>query len=143
MRKFLMTGEKFTGEIAALYNQQEVLVQLDMATTNLTPNQRRKLLCGMPCTIAEMAACFEGKITIVESAFEVTFDMFWQRYNMKRNKLAAEKLWDKLRKTEQVEAWHRIEAYDKYCKKNGHWYQRMYPDTYLRGRHWEDEWESI
>jgi hypothetical protein len=138
-----MTGEKFTGEIAAIYNQQEVLVQVDMAATNLSPQQRRILLSGMPCTVAEIPTCFSGKITVVEAAFEVTFEMFWQRFGLKRNKLHAEKLWEKLRKTEQVEAWHRIEAYDKYCKKNAHWYQRMYPDTWLRGRQWESEWETL
>lgn len=143
MRKFLITGEKYTGEIVAVYSADQLLVQVDLQATNLTANQRRMLLCGLPTTVDGLNNCFEGKLTIVEAAFEVSFDMFWQRFGLKRNKLQAEKLWEKLRKTEQVEAWHRIAAYDKYCKKNGHWYQRMYPDTWLRNRQWESEWETL
>ena len=142
MRRFLITGTRYTGEAELLYNNDEVISCVDVRSTNMTPGQRKHFMNGVPVFINQLAESFEKKLNIVEADFLVSFDMFWRKYNMKRNKKAAEMLWEKLSKTKQIKAFTRIDVYDKYCTKNT-WYNKMYPDTYIRGEHWEDEWEKL
>lgn len=141
MRKFLVSSAKYKGEVELLYNAEELLSQIVLDSATLSQPQRQYILRTVPMQVAGLQA-WKDSLTIVEADFEVSFMSFWTAYALKRNKLDAQKLWDKLSKTNQVQAWKRITVYNAYLKRHT-WQQKMYPDTWLRGRHWEDEWETL
>lgn len=143
MRKFLMTSPKFNGAIEFLYSHEEKLLRVDLTNASCSVGQIRKLLSVAPCTIEELRTAFaDTQAAIVESDFEVTFEMFWEKYDLKRNKKHAEKLWSRMNAVDRAKAYLNIDSYNKYCKRN-EWYNKMYPDTFLRGEHYQTEWDKL
>lgn len=146
MRRFLVTGQKYSGEAEVLYNEQGAVEQVSMRGTSLSAAQRQKLLQGVPATLDGLAGAWEGKLTIVEADIEETFEMYWHDFNNKRNRVDALKLWNRLCLTDKVLCRVRIKPYLAYIKRQhiaGFAIKQMYPDTWIRGRHWEDEWEKV
>lgn len=146
MRRFLVTGVKFTGEAELLYNEQGAIEAVNLRNTNLNATQRATIIQGVPATVAGLAQAWQSKLTIIEAAVEETFEMFWHDFNNKRNRLDAEKLWNRLTVTDKVLCRLRIKPYFAYLKRQnmgGFALKQMYPDTWVRGRHWVDEWETL
>jgi len=140
MRKFLITGGKYTGHIALLYDADEQLVVVDMSEARLSREQKRYLLGRLPLQVADMPAFGQVlPLTIVESSYEVTFEMWWAAYAKKINKARCLPLWGKLSKADQVKAWAGIKKYDAYLKRES-WRSKADPETYLRARMWENEY---
>ncbi len=65
------------------------------------------------------------------------FQKFWDSYDLKRDKVAAERAWRKLGKHDRLAALQGIQRYRDDCEAQG--IQRMYPQGYLTHRRWEDE----
>lgn len=83
-------------------------------------------------------------MTVVQADYEMTFDMFWNQYGKvfpgkKVNKNRCVPLWEKLSKTEQVKAYHGIDAYRKGAEKNGRNFF-IDPERYLRDKTWQNEY---
>lgn len=145
MRRFLVSGAKYTGEAELIYNTTGAIDGVQLSQTSLSAAQRKALLAGIPATVDGLAMAFENKLTIVEADIEETFEMFFNAFANKRNKQDALKLWNRLSLTDKVKCRLRIKAYFNYIKRmhqGGFQIKQMYPDTWIRGRHWEDEWET-
>lgn len=143
MRKFLISSISFSGQVEIIFDFSGVLISIYLGNTNLTVGQIKYLLKNAPLTVADLPNAFAGsKAIIVESSFEVTFEMFWNKYDLKRNKKPAEKIWVKMATVDKVKAYHSIDGYNKYLKKN-EWCNRLYPDTFLRNEHYNDEWDKL
>ena len=139
MRRFIITSPTFSGQAELLYNADGLLTKIDVTQTNM--NDMMELFKKVvPVKVADIENAFKAsKATVVEADFEVTFEMFWLKYNVKHNKKRCITLWNKLSKTKQVKAYHGIDAYDKYIRKN-EWYNKQEPDTYLAKETFENEW---
>lgn len=146
MRRFLITGAKFTGEAELLFNEAGIIEAVQVRNTSLNAKQRATLIQSVPATVEGLATAWERKLTIIEADIEETFDMFWSEFNNKRNRMNALKDWNRLPLTEKVKCRIRIKPYKEYIRRmnqGGFMLKQMYPDTWLRGKHWEDEWETL
>ena len=65
------------------------------------------------------------------------FQQFWDAYGLKRDRVAAERAWRKLSKSDRRAALAGISHYRDDCEARG--IQRMYAQGYLNHRRWEDE----
>lgn len=142
MRKFLVTAKSYTGVAELVYNQEGYIATIDIAETNMTPELRFKFKAAVPVTTKHLETGGHNlaKCTIVEAGFEATFEMFWNTYNKKINKLRSQQIWQKLTKTEQVQAFYGIKNYDVFLKKND-WRSKADPETYLRNKYWLNEYK--
>lgn len=138
MRRFLITSPKFSGQAEVLYTDAGVLCKIDVVDTTMGDQLMHHFKAAIGVTIDTMSLKLTTCI-IVEADYEVTFDMFWKKYNKKINKARCILLWNKLNKTMEVQAYHGIDAYDKYLKKEG-WRNKADAETYLRNKYWENEY---
>lgn len=140
MKRFLITSPKFSGQAEIFYNASGVLCKIDCSDTNMDAATVFHFKNAVGPTVTDMATRFSKDAVIVEAEYEVSFDMFWKKYNEKRNKKRCIILWSKLNKVQQVQALFGVDAYFKYLKKEG-WRNKADPDTYLRGEYWENEYK--
>ena len=66
-----------------------------------------------------------------------TFEEFWNAYGLKRDRIAAERAWNKLNANDKRAAIAGIASYTNDCKQRG--ISRMYGQGYLNHRRWEDD----
>lgn len=139
MRRFLITSQKFGGQAEVIYNDADVLCKIDCIDTDMNAVTIRHFKAAVGADIASIGVLLPNCV-IVEADYEVSFEMFWKKYNKKINKSRCTLLWNKMNKTMQVQAFFGIDAYDKYLKKES-WRSKADPETYLRNRYWENEYK--
>lgn len=66
-----------------------------------------------------------------------TFQIFWDTYSLKRDRIAAERAWNRLSAKDKQAALAGIEPYREECQRRG--INRMYAQGYLNHRRWEDD----
>ena len=66
-----------------------------------------------------------------------TFEEFWNAYGLKRDRIAAERSWNKLNTKDKRAAIMGISAYKQDCEQRG--ISRMYGQGYINHRRWEDD----
>lgn len=140
MRRFLITSPKFTGQAEVIYNDAEVLCKIDCSDTNMNAATVFHFKNAVGSTVSDMATRFSKETVIIEAEFEVSFDMFWKKYDKKINKARCIQLWGKMNKTMHVLAYFGIAPYDKYLHKTG-FRGKADPETYLRNKYWENEYK--
>lgn len=131
MHKIIITSIKFTGSLEfELDNDGAVRVYRNLAKLN--PQQVDLLHKNFPMDldkINELVRSYKTmKAQLVE--LEITFEMFWDRYGLKRNKIRTEKYWKRLSVADRLKAWNNIPPYFAYLDRNPN-QAKMYPDTYL------------
>lgn len=141
MKRFLITSPKYSGQAEVFYNAAGVLCKIDCSDTNMSAgliDAFKRVVSPHVDDIANPNR-FTGGTVIVEAEFEVSFEMFWKKYNKKINKSRCILLWGKLNKSVQVQAFFGVDGYDKYLKKES-WRNKADPETYLRNQYWENEY---
>lgn len=141
MKRFLITSPKFTGQAELQYNDKGTLCKIDLTQAAMEEIVVQHFKQAAPSTLHKLinGNCFSKDTIIVEADFEVTFDMFWEAYRKKINKLRCTPLWNKLTKVEQVSAYYGISTYDKYLHKES-WRTKQDPENYLRNKAWLNEY---
>ena len=143
MKKLILTSSQFTGEIHVLYFDSK-LVQFDLQQAEITDIQIDFLKKRVPVEFVNIESfinSFESKtLIVIEEGYKVSFEEFWNKYNQKRNKERAIKLWDKLSVADQVKAFIGLTPYKSFLRLNP-WRTIKEPDTYLKERSWENEWK--
>ena len=140
MRRFLITSSRFSGQAEVIYNDAEVLCKIDCTDTDMNVSTIKAFKAAVGPDIASIADLLPNCM-IVEAEYEVSFEMFWKKYNKKINKSRCIMLWGKLNKTMQVQAFFGIDAYNKFLKKEGEWRKPVDPENYLRNAYWENEYK--
>lgn len=80
-----------------------------------------------------LKSCSTHKIDIVQIDRDVTFDMFWAKYDYKQSgKAPALKAWEKLTKEEQLQAFDYIPAYNSHLKQKQT--AKKYGSSYLNSK---------
>lgn len=69
-----------------------------------------------------------------------TFQQFWNAYALKRDRIAAERAWNKLSAKDKRKAIEAIPAYNADCSRQG--ISRMYAQGYLSHRRFEDDFSE-
>lgn len=68
------------------------------------------------------------------------FQQFWNAYALKRDRIAAERAWNKLSAKDKRKAIEAIPAYNADCARQG--ISRMYAQGYLSHRRFEDDFSE-
>lgn len=69
-----------------------------------------------------------------------TFQQFWDAYGLKRDRIAAERAWNRLTAKDKRKAIRAIDDYTADCARRG--ISRMYAQGYLSHRRFEDDFTS-
>src|SRR5688500_6703395 len=98
MNRYIITSSKFTGEINVLYGLDNRLLYIDFMKCDLNAEQITYFKDKLPIHYSENFGGVFGRseLTVIKEGFKVTFEQWWNRYNVKHNKLRAEKIWNKL-----------------------------------------------
>ena len=114
MRRFLITSPNYTGQAEIIFNDAGILCRLCVTDTNMSMAMVAGFKNRLCAHVDQIAETFAGTSAIVvEADFEVSFEMFWKKYNKKINKSRCILLWGKLNKSLQVLAYMGVPAYDK------------------------------
>jgi len=136
---YILTSTKFTGEVLLAFDFNGYLVMYDSSRALLSPEQINWLVDELPRRIEEVRNLIGNSKTVklTEIKEDVTFEMFWNRYDekirsSKKRTLAA---WNKLSQNDQVLAYRFISRYEAHipsgtCKK--------YAETYLNAALWDN-----
>ena len=140
MERYLISSHNYTGDAEIHYDSEGRLVRIDVSNTNMPCGMIDRFKEKVPSNVVALKMAFAGTTaTIVQAAFEISFDMFWTKYNRKLNKKRTEPLFLKLSEADKVKAFYGIAEYDKFLKREN-WRQKADPEKYLRDRYWENEW---
>lgn len=85
---------------------------------------------------AFLKAAAEAKVKLTIIKREITFDMFWDKYDHKAvsGKQEAIKSWEKLSKKDQIGAFDYITVYNSILKSNP--VSKLHASTYLNKKRW-------
>lgn len=141
MKRFLITSPKFNGQAEIFYNASGLLFKIDLSNALMEPATIKAFKAAVPPVMDDLlkGEGFTADTTIIAADVEVSFDMFWNAYNKKINRIRAEKLWHKLTKVQQVNAFTGVAPYDKFLKKTDRF--KADPETYIRNQYWLNEYK--
>ncbi len=147
MKRFIITSPAFTGEINVLYGIDHKLQFIDFMKADLDNEKinyfKKHLPAHFELGSEELHSFFgDSRFNITDEKYFVSFDQFWNRYNVKRNRERCEKLWLKLSQADQVAAYFKLGKYERYCQINVSWYTKADPDTYLRNKYWNNDYSK-
>lgn len=138
MRKFELTSPAFEGCVTYGFDDTtDRLVMVDMSSVPLSAELWNCIWSNLPATSKAMGKVKGRTGVITELVENITFDMFWQRYDDKArsSKVKTQRAWDKMPEREQVKAYQFIPRYFEsippgVCKK--------YATTYLSDQLWNN-----
>lgn len=139
MKTFIITSEKFEGEIEFKYNHTGQLVSYDNRT-NFDTAQHDWLLKNMPTNLLTdlkpVTGLMHGKITEVK--VELTFEQFWKQYFAGRekdnsSKKRTEVKWNRMNRADQAKAYAYINTY---LGRIPFGVRPKYAETYLNSELW-------
>ena len=138
IRKFILTSDKFKGEVIFEFTNL-LLTKYDTSCAELSDEQMLFLVAKLPRQLAETTAVLGNSksVKLTEITQEITFDMFWNKYDDKTtsSKLRTLKKWDKMNTGEQVKAYHYI---TKYFASIPYGTRKKYAETYLNSELWNN-----
>ena len=105
---------------------QEIKPQVDIPHVEKPQEENHRLINTDNKTITEKE----------NNCASVSFDIFWGRYEFKKDRPRAERAWKKLTISEQAKAVELIPAFKRSLPE---WHQNPYPATYLNGKRWTDD----
>lgn len=149
MRKYILISDKTAGFIALCYDPRGYMLEWRMCCWDIKEDGLRKLLEGinhfLHFSMLRDWVQENGHLKIIPADNDLSFDRFWEVYDNKRNRLEAEKLWNRLSPEERHWVFCNIEAYNRYIKRmsNDKYKQfKKYPDGYLNKLR-KDDWDKV
>lgn len=143
MKRFIITSPRFTGEINVLYGVDNKLQFIDFMKCDLTDEQMDFFKTRLPIYFSNdfIKSFGSSRLDVVEEGYHVSFDQWWNRYDLKRNRDRALKVWQKLSEADKVNAFFKLGSYERHLALNT-WKTKAEPDKYLRNRYWENDWNK-
>ena len=141
-RMFLVTSAKATEGVIFSYNATTGLFcGIDILQKNMTRQARHTLVSNILLELnlflsyVKELSQKEG-YTVVELGIDITFEMFWDKYNdkLRSSKKRSEKIWNKLKQEDKIKAFYHINTYNKY-RGNA---EKKYAETYLNAELWNN-----
>jgi len=138
-RIFVLTSSQFEGEVTFTVNDLGRVTSFDTASAKLTVAQLNYLLSSLPRDITEIEKLLTYKTTatLTEINRDITFEMFWDRYNEKirSSRKRAQSKWNKMPKSEQIRAYNFISKYEAHIIPGT---GKKYAETYLNAELWNN-----
>ncbi len=142
MRRFLITSDKFTGQVECIYSSADQLLCIDMRQAIMAADVLQAFKKAVPVYVSGFAAAFTAGTTVVEAEFEISLDDFKREYPYSRNYHLLQKRWEKMTKTEQVKAYYAAIDYRKYCERNN-WVNPKIADGWLAAKEYLNDWKKL
>lgn len=139
MKRYLITSPRFSGQAEIIYNEG-TLAHISLIDTDMDAATAQAFVRAISGSEEQVSSRFGEDVKIIVADVEITFEMFWKAYQKKINKARAVRLWDKMNVSDRASAYIGIRAYNKYLFENK-WRSKADPETYLRNRYWENEYE--
>ena len=140
MKRYLITSPRYSGEAELIFNPDGQLAIIDCSQTNMGPHVMAHFKRAVPVSENELKQAFTAEVVIVQSEYQITFDMFWKKYDHKFNKDRCEQLWNRLSQSIKIAAYFGLDKYHRYLRKNSTQI-KMHPDTYLRNKAWLNDYK--
>jgi len=139
MKKLSFTSGAFTGEVILTFNDLGLLVSYDALNAQLTPDQQKWFLQKLPSDLSEVERVLAGSPTarLTEIADNITFDMFWNRYNEKVRSSRKKALlkWQRMSESDRTKAYYFIQKYEMNIPLS---VAKKYAETYLNAELWNN-----
>lgn len=131
-----LTSTAFTGYVEFKFNNYGLLDSMNIHA-DLSEKQQIFLLQNMPREVAELDRLKSPMATITEVKQEVTFEMFWERYDDKLNSSKKRTLqkWSKMTPSDQARAYWFI---GKYLGSLPQGTRKKFAETYLNAELWNN-----
>jgi hypothetical protein len=144
MRLFKITNPKFTGEVDALYGDNNIL-KIDFTNAAMPIDVLAAFKRAIPATIQEflIGKWCGSETQIVEANYEVSLDDFKREYPYKRNTHLLQPIWDRMSVTNKIQAVAAAKKYRKHCDKNKHWYNPLIAATWLNNKEFLNDWDKM
>lgn len=141
MKRYIYSSELFEGELEFRYNDDNALCFFEVRA-EIELVRLASILHYIPHFSYDIPEFIKkGTGTMTEIIEEVTFDMFWNEYAKKVNRMRCEKLWDKMSEANQRLAFKSIKSYNRCIERTNRFKQD--PDTYLRNMSYQTNWNLI
>jgi hypothetical protein len=139
MKTYLMTSPSFEGEVEFVYNDLDLLQGFDSSRALLSEKQQVWILKNFPRELLEAEKLLKDNpaIKFYELKTDITFEMFWSRYNEKVRSSKKKSLakWSRISKIEQIKCYQFISIYEKSIQSGVY---KKYAETYLQSELWNN-----
>jgi hypothetical protein len=137
MIKYILKSTGFEGQITFGFNVEGRLIFFNNEG-EMTAEQHDWLLTYLPIHISRLDQ-FKKRdtITIIEIPDDITWDRFWNTYDLKLNAKRCKPLWEALNDHDKLLAIIRISHYKTYSKAKGT--AMCNPERYLRDRYFDTD----
>ena len=145
MRTFIFTSAKFSGEAEIAYSPAGAIYRIENRS-DMSDKQMVWLLSNLPLAAGQLLPWSKHfGLTVVEIPENLDFDTaFWPIWpGPVANRARALDLWKKMSKADQSRCLFGLPAYRRYIGRTKAWYNPKYPDGYLRGKYYENEWDKM
>ncbi|KAF0199010.1 MAG: hypothetical protein FD170_3938 [Bacteroidetes bacterium] len=139
MKTYSLTSPHFTGEVLFQFNDVGLLLSYDAKEATLSEKQQVYLLRHLPRELSEVKNMLEKSpdAKFEEVKLDITFELFWKRYNAPLNskKKAALARWNRMSQSERNRAYYFIHIYESRMQPG---VAKMYAETYLNSELWNN-----
>jgi len=138
MKIFHITSTRLEGYIELKFDDSDKFKGIDFIESNISEDAQKWFLQNIPANVPALGLYKKyDTITITEMMQDVTFDMFWKRYDDKLNSSKKKTLtkWNKMPEPEQVKAYRFI---GKYFASIPEGTRKKYAETYLNAELWNN-----
>lgn len=139
MTEYSLTSVAFDGEVIFTFNDSGLLESFDISGAELSEKQHLWILKELPRELCEIKRVMGSSVSasMTELKKEITFEMFWQRYNekIKSSKKKSLAKWNRLSKADRVKAFYFISKYEMSIP-NG--VAKKYAESYLNAELWNN-----
>jgi hypothetical protein len=136
MKIFHLTSTTFNGHIEFHFNDNTLLEKMEIHA-ELSENQQIYLLKNMPRELPELYRLKSPTVTITEVKHEVTFEMFWEKYDDRVNssKKRTFQKWEKMTAADRARAYWFIPKYFGALPQGT---RKKFAETYLNAELWNN-----
>ena len=139
MKIFHITSSIFNGFIELKFNEAEVFTGINFSESDINIEQQMWFMRKIPANVHALGIFtkYADTITITEVVQELTFDMFWKRYDDKISSSKKKTLakWNKMSAAEQAKAYRHIHKYFSSIPSGT---RKKYAETYLNAELWNN-----
>jgi hypothetical protein len=130
MKQFIITSNRFNGELLFKYDLNDVLFAFENRAT-LTDAQYQSTMRNLPLNVKQLLEWGNSPgVKLSEIPLDLSFSEFWSKYGYKvGDKKRCEKLWDKLDEAKKTKAIVTIQRYRRFCDTNN--IPMVYPERYI------------
>lgn len=139
MKKYSLTSAAFEGEVIFCFNDAGLLESFDSSGAELSEEQQIFMLKKLPRELCEVQRVIGTSPTakMLEIKQEITFEMFWNRYDEKIRSSKKKSLarWNRFNKSDQAKAYYFIGKYEMSIAQG---VAKKYAESYLGAELWNN-----